>query len=171
MQHSEPIESWYKQFWPWFIISLPASVVVAGIAMIVIAVKNADSLVSESYYKDGLAINRKLDMVKNAERLAIKASLLVDNSTNALSVTLNGDFAVRPHTISLALSHPTDAMRDRTLKLAQTGPNQYSVPLEQPLQGRWYLALSDADGISWKVKAEVDLTKNKHTTFGESGVL
>ena len=32
---------WYKQFWPWFLISLPASVVVASMFTISIAVENA----------------------------------------------------------------------------------------------------------------------------------
>jgi hypothetical protein len=39
------IEPWYKQFWPWFIIALPASVVVASFFTLWLAVTNPDHLV------------------------------------------------------------------------------------------------------------------------------
>lgn len=36
---------WYKQFWPWFIFSIPAISVIAGISLLIIALKNPDYLV------------------------------------------------------------------------------------------------------------------------------
>ena len=39
---------WYKQFWPWFIIALPASAVVAGLYTLWIAMQTGDSLVVRS---------------------------------------------------------------------------------------------------------------------------
>jgi len=36
---------WYKQFWPWFIISLPASAVIASFTTLWIAISNPDSMV------------------------------------------------------------------------------------------------------------------------------
>lgn len=36
---------WYKQFWPWFIIALPASVVVASFFTLWLAISNPDHLV------------------------------------------------------------------------------------------------------------------------------
>ncbi|MBT8069117.1 MAG: hypothetical protein HKP21_12920 [Xanthomonadales bacterium] len=38
-------QPWYKQFWPWFIIALPASVVVASFFTLYLAVSNPDQLV------------------------------------------------------------------------------------------------------------------------------
>lgn len=38
---------WYKQFWPWFIIMLPASAVVASVATLFIAINNPDYMVLE----------------------------------------------------------------------------------------------------------------------------
>ena len=43
---------WYKQFWPWFIIALPASVVVASFFTLWLAVSNPDPLVvDENEYR------------------------------------------------------------------------------------------------------------------------
>jgi len=41
----QQIEPWYKQFWPWFIIALPASVVVASFFTLWLAISNPDHLV------------------------------------------------------------------------------------------------------------------------------
>ena len=34
---------WYREFWPWFLMSLPATAVIAGVATVVIAIQSADS--------------------------------------------------------------------------------------------------------------------------------
>ncbi len=36
---------WYRQFWPWFIIALPASAVIASFVSLWLAVSNPDHLV------------------------------------------------------------------------------------------------------------------------------
>ena len=36
---------WYKQFWPWFIIALPASAVIASFFTLWLAISNPDYLV------------------------------------------------------------------------------------------------------------------------------
>ena len=36
---------WYKQFWPWFIISLPASAVIASFITLWLAISNPDPMV------------------------------------------------------------------------------------------------------------------------------
>lgn len=38
-------EPWYKQFWPWFIIALPASAVIASFITLWIAIANPDGMV------------------------------------------------------------------------------------------------------------------------------
>ncbi|MGD9021258.1 MAG: FixH family protein [Lysobacterales bacterium] len=43
---------WYRQFWPWFIIALPAAAVAAGLFTLWLAISNPDSLViSEQEYQ------------------------------------------------------------------------------------------------------------------------
>ncbi|MCJ7590694.1 MAG: FixH family protein, partial [Woeseiaceae bacterium] len=41
----EDTDPWYRQFWPWFIIALPASAVVAGLYTLWLAGQTTDSLV------------------------------------------------------------------------------------------------------------------------------
>ena len=43
-QHS-PVTPWYRQFWPWFIIALPASAVVASFFTLWLAISRPDYIV------------------------------------------------------------------------------------------------------------------------------
>ncbi len=52
---NEP-KPWYKEFWPWFIIGLLGSVVLASLVTVVIAFRYADEPISGNYRKQGLAI-------------------------------------------------------------------------------------------------------------------
>ncbi len=49
---------WFKQFWPWFLIILPGSVVIACLITIYLAFRYADTVISETYYKDNVEINK-----------------------------------------------------------------------------------------------------------------
>ena len=51
------VKPWYKQFWPWFLIILPLTVVVWTIITVIIFSNNSVSLVTEDYYKKGKGIN------------------------------------------------------------------------------------------------------------------
>lgn len=86
---------WYRQAWPWFLISLPAAAVVGGIATMIIAVKTNDGVVSQDYYKRGLSIN---DEIKRNDRAAA-LGLSVQVETAGLKA---GD----PITIRLAAKQP-----------------------------------------------------------------
>jgi hypothetical protein len=49
---------WYKQFWPWFLIVLPGSVVIASLFTVYLAFHYADTVINETYYKDDVEINK-----------------------------------------------------------------------------------------------------------------
>ena len=51
---------WWRYGHVWLIISGPAVVVVAGLVTAWIAVRGADPLVDENYYRSGIEINKTL---------------------------------------------------------------------------------------------------------------
>ena len=55
-----PARPWWKFGHVWLLISGPAVVVVAGIVTMVIAVSGQYPVLSEDYYRRGLAINKQL---------------------------------------------------------------------------------------------------------------
>ena len=59
MQEPRIVKPWYKQFWPWVIIGLPTSVVIASIVTYFIALDGIDSVVSKDYYKEAARLGNE----------------------------------------------------------------------------------------------------------------
>ena len=141
---------WYRQFWPWFLIALPATVVVAAFYTLYIANRHADDLVVDEYYKEGLAINRELSRQRRAEALGI--SVRVSREQNQLLAHVEGP--VYAEQLRLVLSHPMEAEQDLTLPLTRTGSGRYSVRLPTELTGRWHWIIDAGDGSDWRLDGD-----------------
>ena len=147
---------WYKQFWPWFIMALPASAVIAGITTVFIAYDNADSLVVDDYYKEGKAINMRTARIKEAQNRGYSVEL----------ERLKGNFVIltfasaKPVSQELSLNwiHPTQSERDFSMTLKRQADGTYQGLAESATEGRWYLHLSDAE--EWLLKTEISVTSN-----------
>lgn len=149
---------WYREPWPWFLIALPATAVVAGLATVWIAAKSADGLVVGDYYKAGLAINQTLARDDAARALQLVATLAGDGGTLALS--LEGRLAAYPDALTLTLAHPTRQGQDRTLTLAHAGKGHYRAAMPALADGKWQLQLADAAG-TWRLAGVL------HTPFAQ----
>jgi len=151
---------WYHHFWPWFIVALLGTTVAAGIATVVIAVRSADSLVVDDYYRNGKAINRSLAADREAAlreaRARVRIALPGDAQADGVRVALQilGD---APPAIDLSLSHVTRAERDERVRLEPDGSGAYVSDRPLP-QGRFYLTLEPA-GVpaTWRLRRRVDL--------------
>lgn len=144
---------WYKQFWPWFLISIPALTVVAGITTIVLAVKTSDGLVKDDYYKDGLAINQSLGRDKVAQEKGISADLLVSPEGNQVEIRLGVE--AHPETINLRLMHATISERDQKLTLSAVSPGVYRGSIKPLQEGKWYVEIEPVDG-DWRLSGELE---------------
>ena len=145
-------EPWFRQFWPWFLILLPASVVVASLVTMYIAYYGADDLVVDEYYKDGLAINRQLEKKQRSVELGITARLNFSDD----HVTARIEGPVAEASLSLWLSHPLEADRDFPVKLAMIAPGIYQAPLPSAVAPRWHwtLGLEQVDG--WRLDGIIE---------------
>ncbi len=142
---------WYRQFWPWFLILLPASVVVAGLTTAYIANKHADDLVVDDYYKDGLAINRQLEKKQRAGQLGISATLRFEGD----EVTASTSGLVDEQSLQLRLSHPLEADRDFAVTLARIGPQLYRGTLGHAIAPHWHWILEAQSDSSWRLDGAV----------------
>lgn len=145
---------WYRQFWPWFLIALPATSVVAGLTTLGIAIKNQDSLVRDDWYKDGKAINQSFARDDVAVAQGISVSMAIDSLTGELSATVTGKDSLKmPDTLTLSLSHPTLAEKDQTIILTRRGDGQFHGALAHSLQGPHYIELGTAE---WRLRGSRD---------------
>jgi len=150
-------QPWYRQSWLWFLIALPGTVVVAGLFTVYLAFKHADTLVVDSYYRKGLAINQVLEQDKLAARLGVTAEVRLDAESGELFVTLNGT-DTPPEQVTLLLLHPTDESRDQTLLLSPITAGHYRTDLDQQLQYRYYLRLFPEPQKEWRLVGELDFS-------------
>ena len=142
---------WYRQFWPWFLIALPGSVVIASIITITLAVKTSDSLVRDDYYKEGLAINRNLARERMAAELGVRIQLDYDAATQTLTASLNDAPVGMLDELVLQLVHPTLNALDTEIRLSQTADARYTGVAGHPLNDiAWHLEIGP-NGESWKI--------------------
>ena len=138
---------WYRQFWPWFLIALPGTVVVISFHLLYTAYKHSDDLVVDQYYKVGLAINRQLERKERAEELALAAQFTITNQ----QVTARLQGPVTAETLELMFSHPMEADRDFSIPLQRVGPGIYNGQLTATVAERWHWILSDGAGTVWRL--------------------
>lgn len=151
------INPWYKQFWPWFLMALPASAVIGGIVTIVIAMTNPDGLVKDDYYKAGLGINRVLEREQKAMSLGLSAAIQWQPAEQQLSVQLTAHQPVASERLLLELIHPTRSGQDIHVPLLHQDGGLYTGLLaETPSAGNWYLFITPEDK-SWRLNGRARL--------------
>ncbi|HVK98425.1 MAG TPA: FixH family protein [Dongiaceae bacterium] len=146
---------WYKQFWPWFIIAIPASSVIVGTVMIVLAMQDPGGLVREDWYKEGMAINQRLDKQNKAKAAGIKAYFSFSTAENVISLRVDNIDPQQESTLTLELVHPTQAQHDQTVQLYRTPQNTYFAKLEQTPSGFYYVQLRSEPG-QWEIDSRIN---------------
>ncbi|MEN3111437.1 FixH family protein [Uliginosibacterium paludis] len=139
---------WYRQGWPWFLMSLPAAAVIAGLATWYVAWKSNDGLVAEDYYKQGLEINRSLESQQMAKQLGVSGLLSYENGVIRLRVSAAREISF-PDVLELNILSPVRAGNDRNLKLTRNG-DHYEARMPPLPDGHWNLALADGAG-TWRI--------------------
>ena len=135
MTQSKP---WYRERWPWILMSGPAAVLVAGAVTMWIAFATADGVVAGDYYKRGLAINQDLQRERRAEQRAIGADVTLP--PGRIRVRLSG---AAPEALFGHLVHATRAGHDQRVRLAKVAPGFYETEMPVLPAGRWRIVLED----------------------------
>jgi hypothetical protein len=139
---------WYQEPWAWLVVILPVISVVVSINVAIIASKDPDALVVGDYYKQGKAINQKLTLLKQAEKLGINFDLKANDKELVLKPTgIEKTFPL----LNVHFYHSTLDERDFEVKLTPDGNGYFRLPLEQELTGKWTLTITPFDS-SWKLQ-------------------
>ena len=139
------MKPWYRQLWPWLLISGPAAVIVAGSATMWLAFSGADGLVAEDYYKQGLAINKRLAREDEARRRGVSATVALHDGR--IHVELRGE---KPDVLFVHLAHATRAGHDVRLRLTPIAPGSYEAETGALPAGHWHVVIEDPRG-AWRI--------------------
>ena len=149
-------QPWYRQFWPWFLIMLPGSAVIAGFYTLILAMNTQDSLVMDS---PDLGIGKAKELImaaeNNARAMGLAAEVDVDLEPGLIVARMTApDRVPEPDSIRLDLSHPAFAERDQSVTLARAIPDADGSPtwsghFANVPQGRWYVVMES--GEEWRL--------------------
>ncbi|MCZ2720315.1 FixH family protein [Marinomonas sp. 15G1-11] len=154
------ITPWYKQFWPWFVISIPLSSMIVAVFQIYFALNSPRDLVKDNYYKEGLGINQELGRKQLAADLDIKAKLRIDNLTGEiLLITEN----TKEEQLYLQFFHVATASKDFRVTLQKISENEYRGTLDKTLSGNWNMSVESDSG--WQITGRLDLTISDSLDF------
>ena len=145
-------EPWYRQFWPWFLIALPGSVVIASFVTLWLAISRPNPMVVDDYARIARSTEQRLERDQAAAALGVHAEIRLIAGANIVEVRLRPE-TVAPESLELRLSHPLIEERDQIVNLMRV-PGGWSAELEPPA-GRWYLQLYPGDR-SWRLSGELD---------------
>lgn len=166
---------WYKQGWPWFLISFPAMSVVLGLNMLYLASQTNNSLVVDDYYKQGKLISQlsvrdqlAAQLQLSAEVRAAHEGIVVQLSRLSSSVQAFN----YPAELSLRWVHVTQSQKDGSAALHHMGGGRYFEPKsELPREGKWRLHLQPvADTGNPSVESTWRLVSHRVTLSGDATV-
>jgi hypothetical protein len=117
---------------------------------VVIANQNADELVVDDYYKEGLAINRQLERQNQAKALKLKAQF--SNQQRQLDIQIEG--LLEAPQLRLLLSHAMESDQDFVVPVKRLSQGHYRVLLPKLLRGRWHWTLDEGVSSNWRLDGD-----------------
>ncbi len=161
----ESVKPWYRQFWFWFVFSPLIYIIIMCSITVTIALKGADDVIIDNYYKEGRMINQALEQDKQAKALGLSGELSFDRTTGEVSLVIANppaDTALMPEQLLLLMGHPVKAAKDQLITLVAIAPGTYRGELVSEPDYSWYLTLYPIKDIAqrneapWTLSGDID---------------
>lgn len=165
MQQQEIVTRWYKEPYMFLVIGIPLTAVAVGMVMLYNALNGQDSLISDSYYKDGRIYIQNKTAINQAKSMLIGAVLEPQDS--GLSITISGTFDQAPNILKAQFIHPTLQTLDQDVLLQKYPDGSYKGAAEADLDGRWRLWLSSPEQ-GWMLQESINFLKPETFNLGIS---
>lgn len=160
----EDTQPWYRQFWPWFVITPPLVGILLGVLLVTAATHDPDGLVVGNYYKEGRGINQSFERVQFAQSLGLAAEVII--ADDRVWLDLASRVRIPQQDLYLVFVHPTRDHHDRRLPLSfDARRGLYFADLNGQLGGAlWHLYLEPADS-SWRLRGRFDGLDDREVTL------
>ncbi len=163
MISKQPANPWYREPWPWLLMAGPFIVIIAGLVTAWLAVTSSDGLVTEDYYKKGLAAGETIAKSQQAESLGITAGIMLTREAMQIRLNATRQFD-QPPALNVTLSHPTRAGMDQQALLKRNG-DVYRGEMLLPASGHWLVLVED-EAKTWRIMGSVMLPAAQETVIG-----
>jgi hypothetical protein len=142
---------WHREPFMWLVVGIPLLTVIAGLSTVYIAHKHSDTIVSDEFRKEGLAIQH--DPTRDLAAARIGAHARVDVAADRLRIRLELSNGPTPSGLVVILSHATRAELDRLVALSRAADGAYEAQFEPVDAGHWYVEVSPTDR-SWRLRGD-----------------
>jgi len=168
---------WWREGMVWLIIALPVSAVLASLATVYIAAREADDLVTTGYSKTGMAVEVQQSALEQARKLGLAGNLRYQNGLLTLRLTptpaagesLSSQGLVIGE-LALHVVHPTLADLDQKIALQPLEQGQYQARIDLTGEGKRHLILEPADR-SWQLQGEWHAPFKEETSLSALGAV
>lgn len=146
---------WYRYLWPWLLMLPPATAVVGSAISITLAIRSADGLVVDDYYRQGRAINQQIARKQMAASLGLEASLYAQGLSpgDEVRVRLSAERSIPPEaSLKLRLVHPGRDGADREAIVARVAVNGDGRQVEYV--GHWQETAPVTAQVGWRFVLE-----------------
>ncbi|HET8816198.1 MAG TPA: FixH family protein [Pseudidiomarina sp.] len=149
------VKPWYKQFWPWFLMGLPFSVIIAMIITLTIASRYGDNpMVVDDYYKKGRGINVQVEKVQAAQKLNI--SFIFQHDTDNFTLTYATGKPSELTALRVSFYHSTLSARDFEQVLTADAEGVFRGQLPPELAGKWTITVTPFNN-AWRLSQSIQM--------------
>ena len=147
---------WHREPLVWMVLAIPATAVVVGVVMLVLANVTWDGLVADDYYRRGMEINRSLARDAEAARLGLRASVAFPApgvvEVRLLNVDDGTSVAAGPR-LDLRFARASRAGTDVEVSMNRDTGGAWRGALPALPAGKWYAELGNEQwrlaGVIW----------------------
>jgi len=161
--HVDSTKPWYRQLWPWLIMSGPFIVVIAASYTGWIAFTRQDAMVVDDYYKQGLAINKDLRRDSAATNLGLTFNARYDAAQGKLTGSLLSFGHPVTGKINILLAHATQPEKDKKIEV-QVNQGDFTAVLPLLDLGRWDVTVENAQR-DWRLTGTWNWPRQREIEF------
>lgn len=162
----------YREFWFWFVMAPLVAVLFVVAALLTAALRGADEVVVDNYYKHGRLINQSFAQDTRALELGLEGELTFDLSRNRVELQLDSvEDYILPGQLLLVMDHPVSADRDQHLELRRVASNRYRAQLDHTPEYEWFLTiypeldLERRREADWRLRARAEFVAGEDKTL------
>ncbi len=142
-----PANPWYKEPWPFILVSITGIGVVAGSTLAIIGFSNPPEIVSGQFGSLGKFVTEDSARIDQARALGLSGRLALDGEAIVLSLSAT-DADKLPEQLMVQFQHPATSAHDSVALLMHTGDGEYRGSYAEPPHARAQVNVSDLNQ-SW----------------------
>lgn len=147
-------QPWYKEPWPFILISITGLGVVAGSTLAYIGLSNPPEIVSGEFGSLAKFVTEDSAGVHEARALGLAGRLALDEGVIVLSLSAS-DLSTLPGQLMVHFQHPATSTGDSVAVLFHHGGGEYRGPYNEPPHARAHVMVTDL-ARSWSLAGRLD---------------